>query len=130
MGLAWISHSGPWPPSKILAQLFQSSPLLTVNKVAKDMSRSPRRLESKDIAQLIFAREQARLAKDWGQADNLRAQLQDGGVQLYDKTRLARMGNDYDLSDMIRDVAGLSWGYGLPSHPPSNEEIMINCIFV
>lgn len=53
-------------------------------------SRSPRRaqLNSKEIAQLVFAREQARLAKDWGQADNIRSQLSDEGVQLYDKTRL------------------------------------------
>eukprot|EP00435_Cladocopium_sp_Y103_P021786 s4463_g5.t1 len=57
---------------------------------ARARSRSPRQaqLSSKEIAQLIFAREQARLAKDWSQADNLRSQLHDGGVQLYDKTRL------------------------------------------
>lgn len=57
---------------------------------ARARSRSPRQaqLSSKEIARLIFAREQARLAKDWNQADNLRSQLQEGGVLLYDKTRL------------------------------------------
>ncbi|CAE7233555.1 cysS, partial [Symbiodinium necroappetens] len=90
-----------------------------------------------DIKQLIQNREMARGNKDFDQADKIRADLQELGVELLDKEKLwkccsarlqgiitgfrahelsdvevttlvlqrekARMGNDYELSDMIRD---------------------------
>eukprot|EP00913_Durusdinium_trenchii_P031478 g29471.t1 len=57
---------------------------------ARGRSRSPYRqqleLSLKEIRDLVLAREQARLQKDWKLADNIRSQLHDAGVQLFDKT--------------------------------------------
>ncbi|CAJ1366942.1 unnamed protein product, partial [Effrenium voratum] len=49
-------------------------------------SRSPRPMNGSEIARLVLTREQARLAKDWAQADEIRSQLGEAGVQLFDKT--------------------------------------------
>mmetsp|Transcript_10216 Transcript_10216/g.22056 ORF Transcript_10216/g.22056 Transcript_10216/m.22056 type:complete len:409 (+) Transcript_10216:37-1263(+) len=62
----------------------------------RSRSRSPhRQTTTLEIARLVILREQARLGKDWGQADLLRTQLQDAGVQLFDKT------NQWKCSDGV-----------------------------
>lgn len=50
----------------------------------RERSRSPR--GSEEIVELVYSREQARYAKDWARADQLRDQLSALGVTLFDKT--------------------------------------------
>jgi cysteinyl-tRNA synthetase len=58
----------------------------------RQRSRSPARgvadtgVDTAEILRLIFEREQARLAKDWGSADSLRERLSAIGVSIFDKT--------------------------------------------
>eukprot|EP00441_Pelagodinium_beii_P041533 CAMPEP_0197645014 /NCGR_PEP_ID=MMETSP1338-20131121/17806_1 /TAXON_ID=43686 ORGANISM="Pelagodinium beii, Strain RCC1491" /NCGR_SAMPLE_ID=MMETSP1338 /ASSEMBLY_ACC=CAM_ASM_000754 /LENGTH=397 /DNA_ID=CAMNT_0043218505 /DNA_START=60 /DNA_END=1250 /DNA_ORIENTATION=+ len=53
--------------------------------VERARSRSPRTSTVDEIVRLVYAREQARLDKDWELADSIRQQLQDAGVSLFDK---------------------------------------------
>lgn len=52
----------------------------------RDRSRSPRMVDLEEIISLVYNREQARQAKDWGLADELRDRLSAIGVTLFDKT--------------------------------------------
>lgn len=79
--------------------------------IDRNRSRSPRGQDNGDIMRLIVAREQARLAKDWLNADDIRSQLTAMGVTVFDKTKTwscidGRKGNTPTFTELEAGYTG------------------------